>query len=131
MRLSGQVCAARTVALPSRYVALVLLPGHARHVCVVATADGQKLQMARIFRGPGAAELTDAQKAWIAEGGILFYSLCARCRPHSRPCSHPHLPSLLTTTTPQSPSRYTQKWAEIASGGQDFAVDGWIEAFKV
>ena len=31
--------------------------------------------MARIFRGTGAAKLTAAQKAWIADGGILFYSV--------------------------------------------------------
>ena len=62
--------------------------------------------MARIFRGTGAAKLTAAQKAWIADGGILFYSLypgekndftewaaacCCRLphRPVDRPCTSP------------------------------------------
>ena len=58
--------------------------------------------MARIFRGTGAAKLTAAQKAWIADGGILFYSLypgekndftewaaASLTAPVDRPCTSP------------------------------------------
>ena len=43
--------------------------------CDYSEKYGERLQVARVFRGEGFSQLTEEELAWVKQGGILLYSI--------------------------------------------------------
>ena len=62
---------------------------------------GSDLHVLRLFKGPGNAGLSDDERAFVANGGIIFFSIYGRFM-----------------------------WSDMIAGEKDWAVEAYIETFK-